>query len=439
METFRVKKGPIILPLILLAVVLGVYTLSHFQFASAADCLTLGQQHLSNLDYEGAIMEFTNAIELDPNSVDARVGLAQAYVGTENYEMAKQILEPMVDTQQPVESAAVTMADLLERTNQQAQAIGVVRTLIELTDRDEYYDLLNRLMVDLRSRPRSFAAGTDHTLLLRDGQVLSRGSNLLGQLGLAVSIPSAGRLTNAQFSGDPVKVACVGRTSFVIDSAGGLWAAGENRWGQWGEGYAITAPEGGWNKLSSPGSVAAVAGTTGRLLVLLDDGTLWTAGAENGQNFSRLFQFPLVVEIAASQERAAVLTADGTLYVSDSRTPTRWELAGRNVCSFTLSDNALCWVNGNSEAYVNYSMYSIPEECQESGGVTALAQVNRLSLCVTQGQHLWRILENGQAEEVAGPSVLTAMYPQGQQLILEYEDGTVQCWDADRDMPRIAD
>ena len=71
----------------------------------------------------------------------------------------------------------------------------------------------------------------------------------------------------------------MGRTSFVVDADGALWAAGENRWGQMGEGYAITAPQGGWVQVPAPGAVADVAGTTGRLLVLLTDGSLWTVGA----------------------------------------------------------------------------------------------------------------------------------------------------------------
>ncbi len=419
MKTLHVKKGPIILPLVLLAAALGAYTLSHFQFVSAADCLTLGQQHLNDLNYEGAVVEFTKAIELDPNNVDARVGLAQAYVGSENYELAEQILDPMVNTQQPAEGAAVTMADLLEKTNRQAEAIGVVQSLIHTTDRDEYYDLLDRLLSEMRDRPRSYAAGTDQTLLLRGGQVLSRGSNLLGQLGLAVTTPSADQFINAQFGGDGAKVICAGRTSLVIDRGGELWAAGENRWGQWGEGYAVTAPEGGRTKLKSPGPVAEAAGTTGRLLVLLEDGSLWTAGADAGQSFQRLSRFPLVMEIDACRDRAAVLTADGVLYVSDSRTPGRWDLAGRDVCSFTLSDDSLCWVGRDNEAYVNYNAIQLPDACRESG-IAGLAQVGRLSLCVTRDQRLWRVSDGGNAEEIPDPGALTAMYPQGQQIILEY-------------------
>lgn len=438
METLRIKKGPVILPLILLAVVLAMYTLSHFQSVSAADCLKLGQQYLNDLNYEGAVMEFTNAIELNPNSADARIGLAQAYIGTENYEFAKQILEPMVYSEQPAEDAAAIMVELLADTNALPQAVELTQALIKATDQDKYYDLLNRLLDSLYGRPRSFAVGTDQALLLRDGQVFSRGSNTLGQLGVNVaSRSSADRLASAQFGGSPAKVACVGRTSLVIDQDGGLWAAGENRWGQLGEGFAITAPESGWRQLTCPWPVIDAAGTNGRLLLLLGDGSLWTAGAGTGQSFQRLTQFPVVMEIAASQSRAAVLTSEGVLYTSNSRTPDRWELVSRDVFSFSLSDDCLCWIDGENEVYSDQYSFQIPDECRQTGGmVVYAARVGQLALCVTQDHQLWMLSSDGSTAKVGGAGAVAAMYPQGRQLVLEYEDGTVQCWTEDMDMPQ---
>lgn len=438
MDALRVKKGPVVLPLLLLAAALAAYTLTRFQFVSAADCLTLGRQHLNELNYEGAIVEFTNAIELDPNNVDARIGLAQAYVGGENYAFAQQILEPVVYTQQPVEGAASIMVEILEDTGRLPQAVSLAQTLIATTDKDEYYDLLDRLLDQLHSTPRALAAGTDQALLVLDGQVFSQGSNALGQLGTALSVPSSDHFISAQFPGKAARAACAGRTSLVIDQDGGLWAAGENRWGQWGAGCAGTVPEGGWTRLPCPGTVVDAAGTTGRLLILLDDATLWTAGAGSGQSFERLARFPAVAEIAAVQGRAALLTAGGALYVSDSRTPDRWELTARDACSFTLSEDCLCWVDGTGAAYSDRGSIQLPPDGAfgTDGLAVRVAQADGLTLCVTQNGSLWRLRGNTDAEQVPGPGPVAALYPQGGQLILEYEDGTIQVWAGGADAPQ---
>ena len=83
MKALKIKKGPILLPLLLLAAALGAYTLLNYQGVTAADSLSLGEQQLNNLDYSGAVASFTQAISLDPSSRDARIGLAKAYAGAE--------------------------------------------------------------------------------------------------------------------------------------------------------------------------------------------------------------------------------------------------------------------------------------------------------------------------------------------------------------------
>ncbi len=437
METLRIKKAPILFPLLFLAAALAAYTFFHFQSVTAADCLTLGQQHLNELDYEGAIMEYSNALEMDPSSTEARLGLARAYAGSENYALSKEILTPMVYTQEPEESTAVLMEEVLEKTNQPAQAAGVARTLIELTDDEQYYDLLNRLLAELRSAPRSCALGTDQALMIQDGRLYSRGSNRLGQLG--TSNGDTDVWTDAAFPGVPQRVSCAGRTSLVIDQDGILWAAGENRWGQWGEGYALTAPKTGWQQLNTPGRVVQAEGTTGRLLILLEDGTLWTAGAENIQEFTRLTRFPIVSEICACTGRAAVLTVDGSLYTSDTDTPASWTLAAQEAVAFTLSEEyGLCWVDQEGTLYMEGELIQLPPALLLEGSrPTAIAAGGGRILCLTQGGALWNLtdLENG--EEISAPgSEITAVYPLGDSLILEYGDGTLRRWHADMAVPQ---
>ena len=53
----------------------------------------LGMRYLEEQNYEEAVVAFTAAIELDPKQADAYVGLANAYVGTENYEEASGAIQ----------------------------------------------------------------------------------------------------------------------------------------------------------------------------------------------------------------------------------------------------------------------------------------------------------------------------------------------------------
>lgn len=432
METLKIKKAPILFPLLVLTVVLAAYTFLHFQSISAADCLTLGQQHLNDLNYDGAILEFSNALELDPNNTEARLGLAQAYAGSENYALSKEILSPLVYTQDPEESTAVLMEEVLEKTNQTAQAAGVARLLIELTDDDQYYDLLSRLLEQLRNTPRSYAVGTDQALWIRDGQLYSQGSNRLGQLGTGGS--DTDTWIDAAFPGTPRRVSCAGRTSLVIDQDGLLWAAGENRWGQWGEGYALTVPETGWQQLNAPGKVVQAEGTTGRLLILLEDGTLWTAGAESSQMFTRLSRFPSVIEISACADYAAVLTSDGMLYFSETDTPASWTLVGREVSMFTLSEyDGLFWVDQQGTVYTEAGPMQLPAALQTEGcRPTAIAAADGRILCLTQDGSLWSITDSENGEEIfASGSGIVSMYAQGGDLILESNQGPLRRWQRD--------
>ena len=115
MNALKIKKGPIILPLLLLAALLAGYTAMNFRGISAADSLSLGQQYLNEMDYGGAIAAFTKAIELDPTSREAHLGLARAYVGSENDELAQELLEEMAGSMvyeaKRMTSAIAKMAD----------------------------------------------------------------------------------------------------------------------------------------------------------------------------------------------------------------------------------------------------------------------------------------------------------------------------------------
>ena len=445
MSGIKLKKGPILLPLVLLAASLTAYTALNFRGATAADSLSVGQQYLNEMDYGGAVAAFTQAIELDPTSREARLGLAQAYQGAGDTDFARDMLEDMVYTQSPDQDATSALLDLLRENGQLVQAVELSQQLIDATDADEYYTLQVELLTGLAAQPRALAVGTDQTLMIQNGRVLSRGSNTLGQLGVdPAAIPGTEQYIDAQFPGStPRKVACLGRTSYVVDDSGALWTAGENRWGQMGGGYATTVPQGGWVQVPVPGSVADVAGTTGRLLVLLTDGSLWTAGAGAEQELTRMARFPVVIQVASNQQYAAVLTADGQLYRSPSENPNQWELEARDVSSFTLTEEDLSWVTTGNQMSGSRGGYSTPSDWYDENGnmrpafyLHEIARLDGRTILTDMAGTLYRIQNDGALETVSTPAPVAAIHGAGSALVLELTDGSALMWEQGMDAPQ---
>ena len=61
--------------------------------ASAQEHIDLGRIYLSELSYEKAVLQFTDAIEIEPLTADAYLGLAEAYEGMGDTAKAVEILE----------------------------------------------------------------------------------------------------------------------------------------------------------------------------------------------------------------------------------------------------------------------------------------------------------------------------------------------------------
>ncbi len=91
----KFKKGiivAVIIAVMVLAVFVGVW-LHNVPARCLAEQLDLGNRYLDEMDYEQAVVAFTKAIEIDPMSVDAYMGAAEAYVGLGNEDEAILILE----------------------------------------------------------------------------------------------------------------------------------------------------------------------------------------------------------------------------------------------------------------------------------------------------------------------------------------------------------
>ena len=59
--------------------------------------LSLGAKYLNELDYDQAIVAYRTAIEIDPKSTDAYIGLADAYIGKQDYDEALAVLNEGYD------------------------------------------------------------------------------------------------------------------------------------------------------------------------------------------------------------------------------------------------------------------------------------------------------------------------------------------------------
>ncbi len=83
-----VHKRPLRLAAVLL-LLLALLTACVSKSAQAQEKIELGRKYLTELNYTEAVASFTEAIELDPDSIPAYMGRAEAYVGLEQYPEAK--------------------------------------------------------------------------------------------------------------------------------------------------------------------------------------------------------------------------------------------------------------------------------------------------------------------------------------------------------------
>ncbi|MCM1060271.1 MAG: leucine-rich repeat domain-containing protein [Eubacterium sp.] len=124
--------------------------------ASAQEHLDFGRIYLADLSYEKAVLEFTEAIEIEPLNPDAYLGLAEAYVGMEDTEKAIEILEegydktgdvrlkdmlgkllpPEPEVTSAVTTTATTITTAEETTTVSTVAMAVVPDLSGLTEEE---------------------------------------------------------------------------------------------------------------------------------------------------------------------------------------------------------------------------------------------------------------------------------------------------------------
>jgi alpha-tubulin suppressor-like RCC1 family protein len=119
-------------------------------------------------------------------------------------------------------------------------------------------------------------AGGFHSLALKsDGSVLATGANGNGQLGDGATTDKTTWTSVMPAGGDTIQVLAGFRYSFALKSDGSVWATGNNRSGQLGNG--TTTNQSTWAPVSVS-SVIQVAVGYSHSLALKSDGTLWKTG-----------------------------------------------------------------------------------------------------------------------------------------------------------------
>ena len=354
MESIKKYRLQIVLPILVAVVVLIAAALSNlFADSSSSDYqCSLGRKYLNQLDYSGAILAYSNAISLDPTNTEARIGLAKAYSGKNEPGFAAQVLTESLNDKEMNPEIAEALIDLYTESGDYGSVIGILDTLLEQTDDEDYHEMLTDVLKTMYARPHTVSAGTSHELLLRDGTVMSRGQNVLGQLGVTDGIGdryySTDTFASAGFSGEASGVFCVGNTSYVIDSDGKLWAAGENRFGQMGNSYGLLSTASGWFEVTGGEDTVSVCGNAGTAYILKKDGTLYRSGAYAGQVLSVCSGLPTVSKVSASDGYVYVLGTNGVLYRNEWNNPDEWvrlTSSSARITDFAANGSYYGWID----------------------------------------------------------------------------------------------
>lgn len=124
--------------LAILLLVLALFTACTSSAQKAAQQLELGRKYLTEQNYAEAVAAFTEAIQLDPNNIDAYMGRAEAYKALQKYEEATSdystVIEKTADQPYTQVLAYQGRADLYEQTEEWAKAESDYRALLPLLD-----------------------------------------------------------------------------------------------------------------------------------------------------------------------------------------------------------------------------------------------------------------------------------------------------------------
>ena len=345
MEVINRYKWTILFPILIFAVVTAGMILYFYtqNQDTAQDHVTLGQQYLSNKDYENAEEELSIAMEADPSDWNTRQMLVDAYTEDGKSDLAEAVLQDAFNDNAPEPAVADRLIELLQSMGNTKAALQLTEMMIQSTDLDTYYEKRQELLSTLNDLPRNYAAGLTQELIIKDGKVESRGNNKAGQLGVPVSADTlqVSDFASAGFDGDASRVYAIGNTSYVLDTAGDLYAAGVNRRGEYGTDYGTLSNSSGWTKVTKDGDCISIAGTAGCLYLLKKDGSVWYTGENGKGGFGLCNVSEAGLHMVTINNITYVLTTSGNLYqntygVDDALT---FHRRGSDISEFTADSD----------------------------------------------------------------------------------------------------
>ena len=239
MELFRCKKGASKLTIIIAcclgaAIVLGggIWGLLALRSDPVARQIELGQKYIDEGDYQRAILAFEEAIEIEPMSIEARLGLAKVYVVMGQEEEAERILLEAKDIQPERHEPIVELAKLYIEQERLEAALGLLESF---TGESE---AVHALIDELKTITGILLESAELTIGLDESAVLSF---------LITPITAAGQPVVWSSSDDRV---------VVVNTAGEITAVGE------GEAtISVSSPDGEVND-SCVVTVRALRGNT---------------------------------------------------------------------------------------------------------------------------------------------------------------------------------
>ena len=110
--------------------------------------LDLGEKYLSKLDYEQAVCEYNNVLQIDPYNEEALIGLAKAYAGLGNDAMTKRIFEEELAESENVDVWR-SYAEILEGQGNYREAAKCISKVVKKEDSDENQKWLDTVLAKI--------------------------------------------------------------------------------------------------------------------------------------------------------------------------------------------------------------------------------------------------------------------------------------------------
>lgn len=446
------KLYTIIVSAIIVAVVgAGVFIYFLSNQGTVSNALELGNEYLSELDYDSAIREYSRVLTLDTLNQEAMKGLAKSYAGQGNLKMAESIIEnELADVKDPEVLRAY--AEALEDHEQYRKAMDVVSSVVDITDDDEDHEWLEKLIGKYVDSRHDYAGSDYLEISLRNGEVYTKGTNILGALGTENNLGenmSSLEFQLADFSGSPKQVYVTGTGTAVIDENNSLWLAGSNRSGQQANEKIELIAKQGWQKVTTLSNVVKVVGCSGALFALTRTGDVYMIGSleysytgrEWLGTWTRLDGYGKICDLQSNEHMITFMTVDGKVYAnaitSWNSGTARWTCIAKDVEEYAVSAASysgnidILFYTKNGTIDNSYSRVAIPESWMVTEGydvyyapsftVRDIAYAgNSMFLLDDEGKLYW--VKEGIVQNITMNGEIESIYTSGDKCVIQLKE-----------------